>query len=138
MIRSYTELISIPSFEERFEYLKLGGNVGEEVFGYDRWLNQVFYRSPEWKRVRRDAIIRDNGCDLACPDRQICGELIIVHHMNPITIDDIKLKRDTLLDMENLITMSYSTHQAVSFGDATLLLRSTPIERRPFDTSPWR
>ncbi len=138
MFRTYTELISIPSFEERFRYLQLKGNVGKDTFGFDRWLNQVFYRTPEWRKARRDAIIRDCGCDLAWPDREIHGEMIVVHHMNPITIDDIKYRASSLLDLENLITTSDSTHRAITYSDESLLKTIKPIERVPFDTCPWR
>lgn len=138
MHRTYTELIAIPSFEERFRYLQLNGNVGEDTFGFDRWLNQIFYRTPEWRKVRRDAILRDCGCDLAWPEREICGELIIVHHMNPITVEDIKYRSSSLLDLENLITTSDSTHRAITYGDESLVKVIKPIERLPNDTCPWR
>lgn len=139
MIRSYTELISLPSFEERFEYLKLSGQVGQETFGYDRWLNQEFYKWSEWKTIRRKAILRDMGCDLACADHEIPdGVLIFVHHMNPITVDDIKERNPIVLDLENLITTIDSTHKAIHYGDESLLMLSKPIERVPFDTCPWR
>lgn len=139
MIRSYTELISLPSFEERFRYLKLSGQVGKETFGYDRWLNQKFYSWPEWKSSRRNAIARDMGCDLACIDREIPdGVLIIVHHINPITVDDIRERNPMVLDLENLITTIDSTHNAIHYGDESLLMLSKPIERVPFDTCPWR
>lgn len=138
MILTYTELINLPTFEERFHYLQLNGEVGVQTFAGQRWLNQVFYRSPEWRSCRRDIIIRDNGCDLACADRAIHGELIIVHHMNPITIEDVKNRSSKLFDPENLITVSDSTHKAISYGDESLLLLSKPIVRLPNDTCPWR
>lgn len=138
MIRTYTELMSIPDFFGRFKYLKLGGQVGKATFGYDRWLNQQFYRWPEWKKVRRDVIVRDNGCDLADPDREIHGELLFVHHMNPISIEDIVNRSQFLLDPEYLITVSDSTHNAIHYGDESLLMLSEPIVRAPNDTCPWR
>lgn len=140
MIRTYTELIKIPTFEDRYRYLKVPGQVGEETFGYDRWLNQALYHKwPEWKKVRRDVIIRDAGCDLACEDREIPdGVLIIVHHMNPITKDDILHRSQIVLDPEYLITTTDSTHRAIHYGDESLLMLSKPVERVPFDTCPWR
>lgn len=136
IIRTYSELITIPTFEERFRYLQLGGKVGEETFGIDRWLNQVFYQTPEWRRVRRDVIVRDNGCDLGIWDREIHG-LITVHHLNPITVDDIRNRSDFLLNPEHLISTSDLTHKAIHYGDEGLLV-TAPIERRPNDTCPWR
>lgn len=137
IIRSYSELITFDDFFDRFEYLKLGGVVGEETFGYDRYLNQMFYQSDLWKKdVRPWIISRDNGCDLGCPDRPIVGA-IYVHHMNPITIDDIVNRTAKLTDEENLICCSFMTHQAISYGDSRLLQRD-PIVRKPNDTCPWR
>lgn len=136
-MRTYTELSKIPSFIERYRYLKLGGNVGEETFGFDRWLNQVFYRSPEWKAVRREVIIRDNACDLAHPDYPAPGRLII-HHMNPITERDIMNREDILLNPEYLITVTHQTHNAIHYGDEQLLYGNTVIERTPNDTCPWK
>lgn len=138
MIRTYSELILLPTFEERFKYLKLDGVVGKETFGFDRWLNQVFYRTPEWRRARRDAIIRDCGYDLACKERPINGQQIIVHHMNPISVEDIKERSEFLLNPEFLITTIEETHRALHYGDESLLVRSKPIERYPNDTCPWR
>lgn len=136
-MKTYSECISLPTFEERFEYLKLSGGVGMETFGSSRYLNQIFYGTPEWKRARRDIIARDEGCDLAHPDRPI-NTKIYVHHINPITVDDILQRRDFLFDPENLITISFNTHNAVHYGDASLLIPSKPIERKPFDQAPWR
>lgn len=138
MIRTFTELMTLPTFEERFRYLKLGGSVGADTFGFDRWMNQMFYRSAEWKKVRRDVIIRDCGCDLGCHDREIHGSLIIVHHMNPINAEDISLATEYLLDPEYLITTMDSTHNAIHYGDESLLFLSKPIERTKDDTCPWR
>lgn len=137
-IRTYSELIELPSFIDRFNYLKLNGIVGEETFGFDRYLNQKFYRLPEWKRVRREVILRDNGCDLGCEDREIpSGVHIIVHHMNPMAVKDIVNRLDWILDPEYLITTFKVTHDAIHYGDENLLY-SEPIVRRPNDTIPWR
>lgn len=135
-IRRYSELILLPSFEERFEYLKLGGKVGANTFGFDRWQNQAFYRSAEWLRVRDKVIIRDNGCDLGIADRDI-GRRIIIHHMNPITVEDIRLAADALLNPEFLICVSHETHNAIHYGDADLLPKDF-IPRSPNDTCPWK
>ena len=116
--------------------MKLNGIIGEETFGFDRDLNQLFYTSDEWRRIRRDVIIRDNGCDLGIRDREI-GGLITVHHMNPITIDDIRNRSELLLNPEYLISVSDLTHKAIHYGDERLLI-TTPVERRPNDTCPWR
>lgn len=124
------------SFEKRFEYLKLGGRVGEETFGFDRYLNQNFYRTAEWKAVRDEVIIRDNGCDLGFPGREIYGK-ILVHHMNPITKEDILQRSRFLLDPEYLICTYKITHDAIHFGDENLLMRD-PVERYKNDTCPWR
>ena len=136
MIRTYRELIQIPTFEERFEYLKLNGAVGQDTFGFDRYVNQKFYRSREWKRLRDEIIVRDNGCDLAIEDREIFGR-IIIHHMNPIRIEDIIDSTDLLLDPEYMVCVAHNTHNAIHYGDASLLPKG-PIERRPYDTCPWR
>lgn len=136
MLRTYTELITIPTFEERYDYLKQSGKVAEETFAFDRYLNQIFYSSPEWKRVRRDVIVRDNGCDLAIPDRMIMGK-IIVHHMNKITLEDIKNRNPDILNPEYLISVSHMTHNAIEYGDDHLLIKEYK-ERSPNDTCPWR
>lgn len=139
MIRTYTDLLRLSSFEERFRYLQLGAAVGRETFGFDRWLNQVFYHNtPEWRTVRRDVIARDYGCDLAVRDREIYDEKIIVHHMNPITMVDIVNRTEFLLDPEYLITTTDSTHKAIHYGDESLLMLSKPVVRLPNDTCPWR
>lgn len=135
-IRTYSELIKLPTFEERFRYLKLDGIVGEETFGFDRYLNQIFYKSREWRELRNHIIVRDNGCDLGMLDREIAG-LIIIHHMNPITVDDIRERSDYLLNPEYLICTVKNTHNAIHYGDESLLI-TAPIERRPNDTCPWR
>lgn len=135
-IRTYSELIQIPTFEDRYAYLRLGGMVGEETFGIERHLNQSFYRSPEWRKVRREVIVRDSGCDLGMPGFQIY-EHIIIHHMTPITLEDLEEGSDLILDPNNLICVSDRTHNAIHFGDKSLLPQ-LPIERRPGDTCPWR
>ena len=135
-IRTYSELITLPTFEERFKYLQLGGKVGEDTFGHDRYLNQMFYTSDEWRRIRRDVIVRDNGCDLGIQDREIHG-LIIIHHMNPITIEDIINRSEFLLNPEYLISTVKNTHDAIHFSDERILI-ADPIERRPNDTCPWK
>ena len=137
MTRSYSELIKIPSFEERFRYLQLKGYVGDATFGSHRHLNQTLYRNPEWRSVRNKVILRDNGCDLAHPDFEIQGQAAYVHHINPITIEDILKKRSIVFDLDNLITVSFQTHQAIHYG-AEDLLPKLPIERKPNDTCPWR
>ena len=119
-IRTYSELIALPTFEERYQYLRLDGRVGKETFGFDRWLNQRFYKDPEWRSIRDDVIIRDNGCDLGIEGRDI-RSLIIVHHMNPITQEDILERRSILLDPENLICVTDRTHKAIHYGNEELL-----------------
>lgn len=135
-IRTYSELITLPTFEERFQYLKLNGRVGEETFGFDRYLNQMLYTSSEWRRVRNQVIVRDNGCDLGIQDREIHG-LILVHHMNPIDVDDILYRMDYVLNPEYLISTVKNTHNAIHYGDERLLV-TEPIERSPNDTCPWK
>lgn len=135
-IKTYSELITIPTFEERFKYLRLDGVVGRDTFGFDRYLNQIFYRSQRWKSVRDYVIIRDNGCDLGVEGHEIYGR-ILIHHMNPITLDDITQESEFLLDPEYLISTIHSTHNAIHYGDENLLV-TAPVERTPFDTCPWR
>ena len=135
-IRTYSELIKIPTFKDRFEYLQLDGKVGEETFGFDRYLNQIFYKSPEWKAVRDFVIIRDQGCDLAMEGHEIFGR-ILVHHMNPIRIEDIVNRSKYLIDPEYLICTIKNTHDAIHYGDGSLLITG-PIERTKNDTCPWR
>ena len=135
-IKTYSELITIPTFEERFEYLKLDGQVGVETFGFNRYLNQVFYKSDEWLSIRDYVITRDNGCDLGMEGYEIYGR-ILIHHINPITKDDIIQRSRILLDPENLITTVKRTHDAIHYGDSNLLIKA-PIERRKNDTCPWR
>ena len=135
-IRRYSELIKIPTFEERFEYLRVGGLIGRDTFGFDRYLNQAFYKSKEWGTVRRDVIIRDNGCDMAFAGHEIYG-MIIVHHMNAITPEDVVDRNPDILNPEFLICLSEMTHKAIHYGDKDLLPRPL-IERRPNDTCPWK
>ena len=135
MIKTYRELRRLRSFEDRFEYLKIGGVVGRSTFGFERYLNQILYNSNEWKVARNPIIVRDNGCDLGDPDREIYSRLI-VHHINPITIEDIELGRDCVFDPDNLISTVHNTHQAIHFGDSSLLIR-LPQERRRGDTNLW-
>lgn len=134
-IRTYSELITMPSFEERYRYLKLDGVVGEETFGFDRYLNQLFYRSKEWKTIRNFVITRDNGCDLGMDGHDIYGK-ILVHHMNPISKDDILGRSEYLLDPEFLISTIKNTHDAIHYGDESLLI-TEPIQRSKNDTCPW-
>lgn len=132
----FSELQKLTSFEERFQYLRLDGSVGKDTFGFDRYLNQRFYRSPEWKRVRDYVIIRDNGCDLGVEGYTILGR-IVIHHMNPITVDDIESMSANLLNPEFLICTTHLTHNAIHYGDENLLPHA-PVERRPNDTCPWK
>lgn len=157
-MKSYSELIRLKTFEERFEYLKLKGNVGRRTFGSERYLNQVLYQSPEWRDFRRKIIIRDNGCDLGMEGYSIygikiticdngfdlgtegystAGTKIIVHHINPITIEDIKNRSPKIFDPDNVICVSHMTHEAIHYGDKNLL-PSVATERRPGDTCPWK
>ena len=135
-IRTYSELITIPTFEERYEYLRLDGIVGEETFGFDRYLNQMFYKSDEWRSLRDKIIIRDCGCDLAMDDREIYGR-ILIHHMNPITREDILHRSKYLLDPEYLICTTKNTHDAIHYGDSGLLI-TAPSDSKKYDTCPWR
>ena len=136
-IRTYSELSKLKTFRERYEYLKLDGTVGEETFGFDRYINQVFYKSEEWKRIRNYVITRDNGCDLGIQDRKIVDSVILVHHMNPITKEDIINKNEILLDPEYLITTIKPTHDAIHYGDESLLAEDLVI-RSKNDTCPWK
>ena len=137
IIRTYSELKELKTFEERFKYLKLGGVVGAETFGFDRYFNQKFYTTMEWKQLRNHIIVRDLGCDLGCEDHEIFGQRIIIHHMNPIDLEDIEKKSDFLLNPEFLITTIHSTHNAIHYGDESLII-TAPIERRLNDTCPWK
>lgn len=136
MLKTYSELSNLETFEDRFQYLRVDGIVGEETFGFDRYLNQILYKSDEWKQCRRDIIIRDNGCDLGCEGFEVYGR-ILIHHINPITVDDIFNRSPKLFNPENLILTSHNTHQAIHYGNEDLLVKA-PIERVKNDTSPWR
>lgn len=135
-IRTYSEMVRLPTFLERYRYLKIGGQVGEETFGYDRYLNQTLYRSSEWRRFRRDIILRDNGCDLACEGYEIIGK-ILIHHINPITVRDIERRDSKIFDPENVISVTLNTHNAIHYGDESLLI-TEPLVRTPNDTCPWK
>lgn len=136
MTRTYSELIQFPSFEERFDYANLEGRVGEETFGYDRYINQALYGSEEWRRFRRKVILRDNGCDLAVEGFDI-PSFGIIHHLNPITKEDILERRPCVFDFENVVLVSANTHRAIHYGIRPTIQR-VPIERRPNDTCPWK
>lgn len=137
--RRYSELILLPTFEERYEYLRLNGDVGKETFGVDRIFNQMFYHSEEWRKFRDKIIVRDNGCDLGVEGYEIPDEVpIYIHHLIPITIKDIKLRTELLLNPEYAISTIFETHQAIHYGNDNLLPRATIIERSPNDTCPWR
>lgn len=135
-IKTYSELMTLSSFEDRYRYLKLDGVVGRETFGYDRYLNQILYTSDEWKAFRRKIIIRDNGCDLGCDGFEIPTR-ITIHHIDPITVDDVLKRHPKVFDPENVISVSHNTHMAIHYGDESLLITSPP-ERTANDTCPWR
>ena len=136
--RSYTELKDILGYEDRFRYLRLDGSVSHDTFGYDRYLNQTLYKSPEWRRVRGLVLTRDNGCDLAHEDYPIPnGYRILIHHINPITVNDILDRNPKVFDLNNLIVVTHRTHEAIHYGDESLLPQQ-PIVRSPNDTCPWR
>ena len=135
-IRTYSELILLPTFEERFKYLQLNGRVGDDTFGFDRYINQNFYRSAEWKRIRDLVIMRDNGCDLALEGYEIYGR-ILIHHMNPITVKDVELSTEYLMNPEYLICVTHNTHNAIHYGDEKMINKG-PIVRTKNDTCPWK
>lgn len=126
----------LPTFIERFRYLKLDGSIGMDTFGHDRWLNQVLYRSAEWKRFRNGIIVRDYGCDLGCEDRPIYGK-ILIHHINPLTIEDVLNRNPKIFDEENVISTQLITHNSLHYGDESILYQE-PITRKPNDTCPWK
>lgn len=137
MNKTYSELLTIPTFEERYRYLKIGGSVGIETFGSNRYLNQLFYHTSDWRRFRREIILRDNGCDLAIQDRPILDR-VYIHHINPISVEDVLERNiDKILNEENVVCVSFGTHQAIHYGDESLLWLDIP-ERKPNDTCPWR
>ena len=137
MTRNYEDLIRLKTFEERFDYLKLDGSAGVATFGFDRYLNQMFYKSREWRAIRDYVIVRDNGCDLGMEDHEI-NSGVIIHHMNPISKKDITDRSEFLLEPEYLITTILSTHNAIHYGDETLLNNRMLIQRSINDTCPWR
>lgn len=138
MNKCYSELIQIPTFIERYQYLKLNGNVCEETFGRDRYINQILYHSEEWRQFRPKIIVRDNGCDLACEGYDIPdGVLILIHHINPITVRDIETRDPKVFDPENVVSTILNTHNAIHYGDESLLCQE-PITRTPYDTCPWK
>lgn len=137
-MRTYSELIQIPDFLGRYNYLKCTSYVGQETFGFDRWLNQVFYKSPEWRRLREIVIVRDEGCDLGISDRLITGR-IVIHHINPIRKEDIVNRNlDSILNAEYLICCSHNTHEAIHYGNESILTPDKIPERKPDDMIPWR
>ena len=135
-IKTYSELILLPTFEERFKYLQLNGRVGDDTFGFDRYINQNFYKSADWKRIRDQIIIRDKGCDLALEGYEIYGR-ILIHHMNPITVKDVELSTEYLMNPEYLICVTHNTHNAIHYGDEKLLMKG-PVVRTKNDTCPWK
>lgn len=137
MTKSYSELIKLPTFEERFKYLELNGIVGDLKFNGHRYLNQLLYKCQEWNRVRRKIIIRDMGLDLGCEDHMIKGK-ILVHHINPLSIDDVMDRRRCVFDPDNLITVSHETHNAIHYGNESILQKHKIVERYEYDTCPWR
>ena len=136
-IKFYDVLSTLPTFEDRFNYLKIGGHIGIDTFGFNRYLNQNLYRSPQWLEVRDKVIIRDNGNDLGAEGYQINGK-IIIHHINPITIEDVLEANPDIFNMDYLISCSLATHNAIHYGDESYLSRFQVIERKPNDTIPWR
>lgn len=136
-MKSYSELSKIQDYLERYRYLRIGGNVGKETFGFERYLNQKFYKSPEWKKIRNQVILRDDGCDMGMPGHTINGR-IYIHHINPVFPEYIVQRNDLLMNMENLICVSFDTHNAIHYGDESMLFEAQPVIRRPNDTIPWR
>lgn len=137
MSRRFSEVIAIPTFQERIEYLKLDGIVGADTFGWNRYLNQTLYRSSEWRKFRREVILRDNGCDLAHSDYPVSGRYIIIHHLNPITVEDIINRSPVIFDLENVICVSHQTHNIIHYGDTSQIPKGI-IERTPNDMCPWK
>lgn len=136
IIRTYSDLVKLGTFVERYQYLKLHGVVGGDTFGFDRYLNQVLYRSKEWRDLRHRIIVRDNGCDMALEGWDICGP-VTVHHMNPLTVKDVDERNPDIFEPEFLVCVSHNTHNAIHYGDESLLPKE-PIERRAGDTCPWK
>lgn len=139
MIKTYEELITIPEYYDRLEYLMLYSNVGDPTFGHDRYINQVFYNSYEWRKFRRDIIIRDHGCDMAHEKFPVTdGTKILIHHINPITLEDLEHRSSKLLDPNNVVSVAFATHQAIHFCSKEILLNKEPTVRTQNDTCPWR
>ena len=139
LIRTYTELIQLPTFIERYRYLKLGGKIGEETFGWERYLNQKFYQSHEWREFRRQIILRDNGCDLGMEGYEFGpNETVLIHHMNPINTKDIVNRTEYLMNPEYVISVRKKTHDAIHYGDESLIMEYELVVRRPNDTCPWK
>lgn len=136
-IRTYSEMTKLSTFEDRFRYLMLNGNVSEETFGFDRYLNQRFYTSKEWRQLRNHIIVRDGGCDLGIPDREIFGK-VMIHHLNPLSPRDIVNATDFLLNPEYLVCVSHDTHNAIHYGDVSYITNTLTLERKPGDTTPWK
>ena len=137
-MKTYSKMIELPSFDERFKYLKIGGSIGAQTFGKNRYLNQILYNSSEWRSFRHQVIIRDNGCDLGDPDRPITGTKILIHHIEPLTVEDVVNRDSKIFDLENVVCVSFDTHQAIHYGDDKYLNRTKVVERKPNDTCPWR
>ena len=135
--KRYSEMITMSEFDDRFKYAKLDGQVGRDTFGFDRYLNQQFYRSKEWKQLRDQIIIRDNGCDLGVPGHEISGK-IYIHHLNPLSPEDITESNEKLFDPDNLVCVSAETHNAIHYGDESILEKNKIVERSPGDTCPWK
>lgn len=135
-MRTYSELIQLETFEERFDYLRLGDRIGKETFGFDRYLNQIFYSSPEWKAIRNEVIVRDNGCDMALEGYEIYDH-ILIHHMNPISVEDIRDRNDDILNIDYLVCVSHNTHNAIHYGN-DIFKALQYKERKPNDTCPWK
>ena len=138
ILRTYSELVLLPTFKERFMYLKIGGRIGQETFGFDRVFNQKFYASREWKHVRDFVVARDLGCDLGVEGFDIHGTKFVIHHMNPISLEDFEARSDIMLDPEYLITTTHRTHNAIHYGSFETVTPPVVYERTPFDTAPWR
>ncbi len=136
-MKTYSEMIKLRTFEDRFHYLKLLSKPGQITFGHGRWMNQRLYTSPKWRRTRNQAIVRDGACDLAIDDREIF-DMILIHHLNPLSLKDLETETKKVFDLENLVCVSKQTHNAIHFGDESLLIPTVLVERKPFDTCPWK
>lgn len=136
-MKSYSELIRIPTYDERLKYAYIGGGIGDETFGFDRFLNQKLYNSAEWRQLRNEIIVRDNGCDLACKGYDLFDR-ILIHHLNPITRDDVLDRADCIFDPENLICVSFDTHNYIHYGQTDDRLSGLNFDRKPNDMCPWK